>query len=121
MKTIDTPNAFKRLQQDLAEFAKERDWDQFHNPKNLVMALNGEVGELNELFQWLTTEQSENFPAEKQEALAHELADIQLYLLRLAEKCHIDLEAACDRKMALNRAKYPVEKCFGKALKYNEL
>ncbi|KXF82393.1 nucleotide pyrophosphohydrolase [Enterovibrio coralii] len=121
MKNTDQTNAFSRLQQEMTDFAKERDWDQFHNPKNLVMALTGEVGELNELFQWLTPEQAENFPADKQEALAHELADIQLYLLRLAEKCHIDLEAACDRKIALNKAKYPVEKCFGKSLKYNEL
>ncbi|MEZ8141925.1 nucleotide pyrophosphohydrolase [Enterovibrio sp. FF113] len=112
---------FVRLQSELASFAKARDWEQFHNPKNLVMALSGEVGELAELFQWLTPEQAADFPKEKKEALAHELADIQLYLLRIAEKCNIDLEEACDKKLVLNNEKYPVEKCYGRAVKYNEL
>ena len=112
---------FLRLQSELASFAKARDWEQFHNPKNLVMALSGEVGELAELFQWLTPEQAADFPQEKKEALAHELADIQLYLLRIAEKCNIDLEEACDKKLVLNNEKYPVDKCYGRAVKYNEL
>ncbi|WP_407334347.1 nucleotide pyrophosphohydrolase [Enterovibrio sp. 27052020O] len=112
---------FLRLQNEMEDFAKARDWEQFHNPKNLVMALSGEVGELAELFQWLTPEQAADFPAEKKEALAHELADIQLYLLRIAAKCNVDLEDACDKKLALNHEKYPIEKCFGRAVKYNEL
>ncbi|NGN97524.1 nucleotide pyrophosphohydrolase [Grimontia sp. S25] len=114
-------SAFLRLQSEMAEFARERDWEQFHNPKNLVMALSGEVGELAELFQWLTPEQAENFPSEKRQALEHELADIQLYLIRIADRCGVDLEKACDEKIAHNRKKYPPEKCFGKAVKYNEL
>lgn len=119
--TDTTQSAFLRLQADLAEFARERNWEQFHNPKNLVMALSGEVGELSELFQWLTPEQAEHFPPEKRQALEQELADIQLYLLRLADRCKVDLEKACNEKLAHNRAKYPVEKCYGRAVKYNEL
>ncbi len=116
-----TTNPIERLQSDMAEFAKERNWEQFHNPKNLVMALSGEVGELAELFQWLTPEQAENFPAEKRQALEHELADVQLYLLRIADRCGVDLIAACDEKIAHNRAKYPVDKCYGSTKKYTEL
>ncbi|WP_434362661.1 nucleotide pyrophosphohydrolase [Parasalinivibrio latis] len=109
------------LQHALAEFANERNWEQFHTPKNLVMALSGEVGELTELFQWLTPEQSQSFPAEKKESLEHELADVMMYLLRIADICDVDLMEACNNKLQLNKEKYPVKKCFGQARKYNEL
>ncbi len=86
----------------LAEFARERDWDQFHAPKNLAMALAGEVGELLEHFQWLTEQQSANLPADVKDAVALEMADVLLYLVRLADKLEIDLGAAAVRKIGLN-------------------
>jgi dCTP diphosphatase len=104
----------------LAEFARERDWDQFHAPKNLAMALAGEVGELLEHFQWLTEQQSAHLPAEVKDAVALEMADVLLYLVRLADKLKIDLGAAALRKIDLNAAKYPVEEFRGSSRKYDE-
>ena len=86
----------------LAEFARERDWDQFHAPKNLAMALAGEVGELLEHFQWLTEQQSADLSADVKDAVALEMADVLLYLVRLADKLEIDLGAAAVRKIGLN-------------------
>ncbi|MFD2176268.1 nucleotide pyrophosphohydrolase [Veronia pacifica] len=117
----DKSNPLLRLQHEMAVFAEERDWDKFHTPKNLAMALSGEVGELTELFQWLTSEQSFTLHEHNNEALSDELADIMLYLLRLADKCNIDIETACDRKIEKNRIKYPIEKCYGSAKKYDQL
>lgn len=111
----------KQLQRTLTEFAQDRDWEQFHTPKNLVMALNGEIGELAEIFQWLTPEQSLSLPENKQEHLEEELADVMMYLLRLADKCEVDIIDACHKKLIKNKAKYPADKCFGSAKKYNEL
>jgi dCTP diphosphatase len=110
---------FAELASRLAEFARERDWDQFHSPKNLSMALAGEVGELLEHFQWLTEEQSKALPADVQDAVALELADVLLYLVRIADKLGIDLAAAADRKIALNALKYPAEMVRGSARKYD--
>jgi dCTP diphosphatase len=104
----------------LAEFARERDWDQFHAPKNLAMALAGEVGELLEHFQWLTEEQSRALPPDSKDAVALEMADVLLYLVRLADKLDVDLAAAADRKIALNAEKYPVEGFRGSARKYDQ-
>lgn len=109
------------LRARLAEFADERDWDQFHNPKNLAMALAGEAGELLEHFQWLTFEQAANLPPETRAEVALEAADVLLFLLRLCDKLDIDLAAAAEKKLALNAKKYPVEKSRGKATKYNKL
>jgi dCTP diphosphatase len=103
----------------LADFARERDWDQFHSPKNLAMALAGEVGELLEHFQWLTEAQSREMPAEAREAVALELADVLLYLVRLADQLGVDLVAAAARKIELNAAKYPVDAFRGSARKYD--
>jgi dCTP diphosphatase len=103
----------------LRDFARERDWDQFHAPKNLAMALAGEVGELVEHFQWLTEEQSRNLSPEVKDAVALEMADVLLYLVRLADKLDVDLAAAADRKIALNARKYPVERFKGSARKYD--
>jgi dCTP diphosphatase len=103
----------------LAEFARERDWDQFHAPKNLAMALAGEVGELLEHFQWLTEEQSRALEPEAREAVALEMADVLLYLVRLADKLGIDLAAAADRKIGLNAVKYPVADFRGSSRKYD--
>ena len=109
------------LRSKLAQFADERDWDQFHNPKNLAMALIAEAGELVEHFQWLSPQQAENLSAESKSAVAPEIADVLLFLLRLADKLDIDPIAAAEKKMALNAEKYPVAKSRGKATKYNKL
>ena len=104
----------------LRRFAEERNWDQFHTPKNLAMALNVEAGELLEHFQWLTAEQSQNLPADKQAKVAEEIADIQAYLIRIADKLGVDILAAVEQKMRQNAAKYPADKVRGDARKYNE-
>jgi dCTP diphosphatase len=109
------------LRARLAAFAAERDWDQFHNPKNLAMALAGEAGELVEHFQWLSFEQAANLAPATREEVALECADVLLFLLRLCDKLDIDLCAAADRKLVLNAKKYPVEKSRGRATKYDKL
>jgi dCTP diphosphatase len=123
---VDRPDAmstrrFEDLKQRLAEFATERDWDQFHSPKNLAMALAAEAGELLEHFQWLSEAKSAELPAEEREAVALELADIQVYLVRLADKLGVDLVAAAHHKIDLNAEKYPADKARGNARKYTEL
>ena len=111
----------RMIQDQLERFAIERDWNKFHSPKNLAMALAGEVGELMEIFQWLTEEQSGNIVKNdaQHKALAEELADIAIYTLRLAHKTDIDLEAAIEEKMKRNAEKYPVDLSRGSATKYN--
>lgn len=101
--------ALSDLQQRLRYFAAERDWEQFHNPKNLVMALTGEAGELTEIFQWLTAEQAMTVMSDpvRAEHVRDEVADVLAYLLRLCDVLGIDLEAALMRKIAKNAAKYP--------------
>ena len=98
------------LQRQLREFAAERHWEQFQTPKNLVMALVGEVGELTELFQWLTPEESAQVMADEQSAtrVRDEMADVLAYLLRLADALNVDIEEALAAKMVKNAAKYPV-------------
>ena len=109
------------LKQRLRNFAEVRDWDQFHSPKNLSMALSVEVAEIVEHFQWLTEEQSKTLPPEKVEQVGAELADTFIYLIRLADKLDIDLVAAANSKIEVNESKYPVDKSKGKATKYTEL
>ena len=109
------------LRRSIARFAKERDWDQFHTPKNLAMALSVEAAEIVELFQWLTPEQSAKLSKRDREALADELADMFVYLLRLASRFDIDLFSAARSKMKKNARKYPVAKSRGIAKKYTEL
>jgi len=109
------------LKQRLRDFAEARDWDQFHSPKNLSMALSAEVAEIIEHFQWLTEEQSKNLPEDKLDEVETELADTLIYLIRLADKLDIDLMAAAVSKIELNEQKYPVEKAKGNAKKYTEL
>jgi NTP pyrophosphatase (non-canonical NTP hydrolase) len=116
-----TTDSLERLRARLAEFAAERDWEQFHNPKNLAMALAGEAGELLEHFQWLTFEQAAKLPRETRAEVALEAADVLLFLVRLCDRLGIDLAAACERKLALNAKKYPVAKARGRATKYNKL
>ena len=109
-----------RWQQQLDEYAKERDWEQFHNPKNLAMALTVESAELMELFQWLSLNEAENLSQEKKLAAGEEMADILVYWLRLADKLGLDVNRVLEDKMEKNCRKYPVEKCKGSAKKYNE-
>src|SRR6188508_1738705 len=101
-KTITLEHLSARLD----AFAAERDWDQFHNPKNLAMALAGEVGELIEHFQWLTPAEAAKLPARTREEVALEAADVLLFLVRLCHKLDIDLAAAAHRKIAINAKRY---------------
>jgi dCTP diphosphatase len=111
----------EKLRLELMQFADERDWDQFHNPKNLAMALIAEAGELVEHFQWLTPHQAKNLSEETKSEVEQEIADVFLYLMRLADKLGIDMIAAAEKKMQINAEKYPIEKSKGMAIKYNKL
>lgn len=115
------PDTLDSLAARLRQFATERHWDQFHSPKNLASALSVEAAELLEHFQWLTEDESRRLPADKQEAVAQEAADVLLYLIQLADKLGIDLVAAAERKLEINRQKYPVDAARGTSRKYTEL
>ena len=110
----------QELQATLAQFAKDRDWDQFHSPKNLAMALSVECSELLEIFQWLSQDQSLDLPEDKRKQVEEEIADIAIYLLRFSDKVGVDLAAAVDSKLEANAVKYPADLVRGKAKKYNE-
>jgi NTP pyrophosphatase (non-canonical NTP hydrolase) len=109
------------LRDALRRFAQERDWEQFHTPKNLAMALSVEAAELMEAFQWLSEEQSRRLPPETLAAVEGEIADVLLYLVRLADELGIDPIAAANRKLRVNATRYPVDKARGTARKYTEL
>ena len=113
-------NALRALQERLAVFAAERDWEKFHSPKNLAMALSVEAAELVQEFQWLTEQQSQSLDAERRERVRLELADVFIYLLRLSDRLGIDLLAAADAKIVLNERKYPAARVRGDARKYTE-
>lgn len=115
------PNEIATLQTALREFARERDWEQFHSPKNLAAALSVEAAELLEIFQWLTEAQSSSLSEQQSAAAQEELADVFLYMLRLADRLGIDLIEAAHRKIALNAKKYPADRARGRADKYTEL
>jgi len=102
------------------DFADQRDWNQFHSPKNLVMALGVEAAELSEIFQWLTEEQSANLSAETKARVADEIADVQVYLVRLADRLDIDIASAVSLKMKKNEENYPAELVRGSSKKYTE-
>ena len=114
-------NLIEHLRQQLRNFAAERDWDQFHSPKNLAIAIGVESGELLEHFQWLTAEQSANLPESELAKVRLELADVFLYLVSLSDKLGVDLVAAAFEKLEINAKKYPVELAKGSAKKYTEL
>ena len=114
-------NELETLRDKLRLFAADRDWDQFHSPKNLSMALSVEASELLEHFQWLTEAQSLNISLEKREAAAEEIADVLLYLIRIADKLNINLVDAANKKLALNEQKYPPDKSRGNSKKYTEI
>ena len=111
-------DSLAELRQKIDAFVNERDWAQFHSPKNLAMAMIVEAAELVEHFQWDTIQESYDLSAEKRQEVAHELADTFVYLLRLAEVTGLDLIKAAHEKIALNAIKYPVEKAKGSNAKY---
>jgi len=109
------------LRDQLRRFARERDWDQFHAPKNLAIALSVEAAELLEHFQWLDEEASKSLNPEQLVLVGEEMADVLLYLIRLADKLNIDLIEAAGRKIELNAVKYPAERVRGSSKKYTSL
>lgn len=113
-------DALETLKQRLRDFAAARDWEQYHSPKNLTMALIAEAGELIEHFQWLSESQSGRLPRDELGKIELELADILIYLVRLADKLNVDLIAAAHKKLKLNENKYPADLVRGCAKKYTE-
>ncbi|WP_019531307.1 nucleotide pyrophosphohydrolase [Dasania marina] len=111
---------FEQIKNKLRDFASDRDWDQFHSPKNLVMALSVEVAELVEPFQWMSEEGSKNLSNDTLDEVADEIADVQLYLIRLADKLGVDILKAVDNKIEKNDTKYPADKVRGSSKKYTE-
>lgn len=120
-RTGRTPDSLRVLRDALRDFAAERDWDQFHFPKNLAIALSVEAAELLEHFQWMPDRESAAMPTAKRASVREELADVLLYLIRLADKLDIDLASAATDKIAINASKYPVHKARGSSKKYTEL
>jgi NTP pyrophosphatase (non-canonical NTP hydrolase) len=118
---MKTEDPLHRLREALREFAAARDWEQFHSPKNLAMALSVEAAELLEHFQWLTEEGSRGLAKDELDKVGEEMADVLLYLIRLADKLDVDLLQAAARKMQLNAAKYPADKARGNSIKYTQL
>jgi len=111
-------DSVQELRERINAFVEERDWAQFHTPKNLAMAMIVEAAELVEQFQWDTPQESQQLSPEKHEAVSHELADTFVYLLRIAEVLNIDLIAAANQKIDLNAIKYPADKARGSNAKY---
>ena len=112
----------KKIQKQLSDFADERDWNQFHNPKNLAMALSVEASELVEIFQWLTPEQAEEIMSTNEnEHVKEEIADVMIYLIRLADKLNVDLEDVVADKIVKNGEKYPVDTSKGSTTKRTTL
>jgi dCTP diphosphatase len=116
----DAIDSLDTLRLRIREFALARAWERYHTPKNLVMALSVEAAELLEPFQWLTPEQSLQLSAEQHEAVRQEIADVLIYLTRLADLLDIDLLGAAADKLALNARKYPIDKAHGNAIKYTD-
>ena len=111
----------KELKKKLREFAAERDWEQFHSPKNLSMALSAEVAEIVEIFQWLTEEESYKLNTDKLKKVKEEIGDVIIYLAMIADKFGIDPIKAAWEKISINEVKYPVDKSKGNPMKYNEI
>ena len=119
--TTPPEDRMQALARALQQFADARDWGPFHSPKNLASALIVEAGELLEHFQWLTEDQSRQLAPDKRQAVAHEMADVLLYLVQLSTVLDIDLIDAARAKMALNAQKYPVDQSRGHSRKYDTL
>jgi dCTP diphosphatase len=121
MTDLNTADNLTSLARQLQQFADARDWGPFHSPKNLASALVVEAGELLEHFQWLTEDQSRQLMPEKKQAVAHEMADVLLYLVQLSTVLGIDLMDAAQAKLLLNAQKYPVDLARGHSRKYDAL
>lgn len=115
-----SPDSIDALRARVNQFVEERDWAQFHSPKNLAMAMIVEAGEVVEHFQWMTEADSKNLDDEKKKEVGEELSDTLVYLMRIAEVCGIDLLEAANKKIDLNAKKYPIEKAKGSNAKYTE-
>jgi len=113
-------DSLNELRMRVNTFVEERDWAQFHSPKNLAMAMIVEASEVVEHFQWMTEQESKNLNAETKEQVGQELSDTFVYLLRIAEVCGVDLIEATNKKIDLNAKKYPIEKCKGSNAKYTD-
>ena len=120
-KKITIKVLMQALIKKIRAFAQDRDWEQFHSPKNLAMALSVEVAEVVEHFQWLTQEESNRLDPVKTNKIREEIGDVMIYLARLADRLGIDPVQAAEEKMRINEKKYPVEKAKGLATKYTEL
>jgi len=120
MSTAD-PTGLSQLRDALRQFADERDWDQYHSPKNLASALAVEAAELLERFQWLTEDESRNLPPAELAKVREEMADVLNYLVRLADKLDVNLLEAARDKIKVNALKYPADKARGSARKYSDL
>ena len=118
MTSSNSSNDLQTLRDHLRRFAKDREWDQFHSPKNLAIALSVEASELLEHFQWVTEEKSNSIPLSE---VRKEMGDVLLYLIRLADKLDVDLIEAAQSKLLENAEKYPVEKARGSSKKYTVL
>jgi NTP pyrophosphatase (non-canonical NTP hydrolase) len=115
-----TIDSLESLRVRLQEFARERDWDQYHTPKNLSMALIAEAAELVEHFQWVDGDKSHLLEDKTRQSVEEELADILIYLVRISDKLHVNLYTAVERKIVINGRKYPAELVRGSAKKYTE-
>ena len=115
-------NDFSYINSLISDFVKDRDWDQFHTPKNVLIALVAEVGELSELFLWKSDEDLQSYLASKEgkENISQEIADVAIYLIRMAQKLDIDLLEVVKEKIEINENKYPIAKSKGNAKKYTE-
>jgi len=115
-------NKLEELQKRYLDVVRNRDWEKFHNPKNLVMALSSEVGELADLFLWATGEDSKNIlNTSRAQKVKDEIGDVFLYLVRLCDELNIDPFQCASEKLTKSESKYPVEQCKGISKKYNEL
>ena len=117
---MEQHDSLENLRRRLSQFAIQRDWEQFHTPKNLSMALIAEAAELVEHFQWLTGEASATLPPDKLDEVAMELADIQIYLIRIADRLNVDLIDSARRKIEINEHRYPIDKVRGNARRASE-
>ena len=113
-------DGLEQLRLRLRKFAKDREWEQFHSPKNLSMALIAEAAELVEHFQWLTQVESRNLSGKDRDEVALEMADIFIYLVRMADQLGLDLMEAVNEKIRMNEQKYPIDKVKGSSKKYTE-
>src|ERR1039457_2623800 len=120
MTNTNRINSLESLRHRLRDFARERDWDQYHTPKNLSMALIAEAAELVEHFQWVEGDKSHLLEDKTRKSVEEELADILIYLVRISDKLGVDIYEAVERKIAINESKYPADKVRGSARKYTE-